>query len=138
MGELHCGKGLDTFTPQGCGNLVYSYGKQAQLAAETVKRVDGISSASTGRLFVYSTICVDVGESLIKRLFNCCAETDIAKFGKLACFIVDVSAAVRILDRTVVAKFQPRGSPVSAHSTPFFRRSSKAQRTGSLEYGMGV
>lgn len=81
-GQLHCGKGLDTFTPQGVGNLLWSYGKQALLASETVNRVDGISSVSTGRLFIFSTVCMDVGETLIKRLFNCGAEVDLVKFGE--------------------------------------------------------
>jgi len=80
-GQLHCGKGLDTFTPQGIGNLLWSYGKQAQLAAETVNRVNGMPGFSTGRLFVSSTICLDIAESLVKRLFNCGAETELAKFG---------------------------------------------------------
>lgn len=81
-GHIHCGQGLDHFSQQGIGNLVWSYGKQAQLAAETVNRVDGVSTASSGKLFVFITICMDIGESLIKRLFNCCAETDLAKFSK--------------------------------------------------------
>ncbi len=80
-GQIHCGRGLDDFTPQGIGNLVWSYAKQAQLAVETVNRVEGLSSLSSGRLFVFTTICLDIGESLVKRLFNCCAETDLAKFG---------------------------------------------------------
>lgn len=80
-GQLHCGRGLDDFTQQGIGNLVWSYAKQAQLAAETMNRVDGLSSISSGRLLVFTTVCLDIGESLVKRLFNCCAETDLAKFG---------------------------------------------------------
>jgi hypothetical protein len=83
-GQIHCGRGLDDFTPQGIGNLVWSYAKQAQLAVETVNRVEGLSSLSSGRLFVFTTICLDIGESLVKRLFNCCAETDLAKFDNLA------------------------------------------------------
>jgi len=95
-GQLHCGAGLDAFTPQGIGNLLWSYGKQAQLAAETVNRVDGISSYSSGRLFVFSTIATDIGESLVKRLFNCCVETDLTKFGTSSA--LSLSPAFSMLD----------------------------------------
>jgi hypothetical protein len=80
-GKLHCGRGLDEFSPQGIGNLAWSYAKQAQLAVETVDRVEGLRSDTTGRLFIFSTICIDIGETLIKRLFNACAEADLANHG---------------------------------------------------------
>lgn len=78
---LHCGKGVDSFNTQAIGNLLWSYAKQAQLADETITRVDGVESSSNGRQFVMSTMSLDVGETLIKRLFNACAETLLTKFG---------------------------------------------------------
>ena len=80
-GRLYCGRGLDEFSPQGIGNLAWSYAKQAQLAVETINRVEGLTSDTSGRLFIFSTICIDVGETLIKRLFNACAEADIVNHG---------------------------------------------------------
>lgn len=61
----HVGRGLQDFSPQGLGNLSWSYAKQAQLAAE----VDESTIGSTGRLAVFETVCLDVGEKLIQRLF---------------------------------------------------------------------
>lgn len=64
-------RGLSSFSPQGLGNLAWSYAKQAQL-------VQGGSESlisSTGRLAVYETISLDVGEDLIRRLFTRIAET---------------------------------------------------------------
>lgn len=65
------GRGLEGFSPQGIGNLAWAFAKQAQLAAESNQSTIG----STGRLAVYETSCLDVGEQLIRRLFLRIAET---------------------------------------------------------------
>jgi hypothetical protein len=65
------GRGMDEFSPQGLGNLAWAYAKQAQLVAG----VSDSTIGSTGRLAVYETSCLDVGEDLIQRLFSSIAET---------------------------------------------------------------
>lgn len=65
------GRGLDSFSPQGLGNLAWSYAKQAQLSAAASDSTIG----TTGRLAIYETICLDVGETLIQRLFTEIAKT---------------------------------------------------------------
>ena len=65
---------MDGFSPQGLGNLAWSYAKQAQLAAD----VNNSKIGSTGRLAVYETICLDVGENLSHRLFAGIAEAAIS------------------------------------------------------------
>eukprot|EP00557_Chaetoceros_sp_GSL56_P007928 CAMPEP_0176489526 /NCGR_PEP_ID=MMETSP0200_2-20121128/7338_1 /TAXON_ID=947934 /ORGANISM="Chaetoceros sp., Strain GSL56" /LENGTH=1134 /DNA_ID=CAMNT_0017886679 /DNA_START=321 /DNA_END=3722 /DNA_ORIENTATION=+ len=67
------GRGMDGFSPQGLGNLAWAYAKQAQLAAAVNESTIG----STGRLAVYETSCLDVGENLVRRLFSRIAETGI-------------------------------------------------------------
>ncbi len=64
---------MDEFSPQGLGNLAWAYAKQAQLAAG----VSDSTISSTGRLAVYETSCLDVGEELIQRLFAGIAEASI-------------------------------------------------------------
>ena len=64
-------RGLASFSPQGLGNLAWSYARQAQLAEGGFDSLIG----STGRLAVYETISLDVGEHLIKKLFVRIAET---------------------------------------------------------------
>ena len=64
-GSNESGRGFSEFSSQGIGNLAWSYAKQAQLATE---------SQGSGRLAVYGASCVDIGESLIKRLFTQMAE----------------------------------------------------------------
>ena len=83
-------RGLERFQPQGIGNLVYAYARQALLAADSNQNTASSSSSSSnngsssnGRLAVYETSCLDVGESLINRLFTCVANTcsdDLSKF----------------------------------------------------------
>ena len=68
------GRGMDAFSPQGLGNLAWSYAKQAQLSAA----VNDSTIGTTGRLAIYETICLDVGESLIQRLFTEIANTCIS------------------------------------------------------------
>jgi len=64
---------MDNFSPQGLGNLAWAYAKQAQLAAG----VNDSTIGSTGRLAVYETSCLDVGENLVRRLFSRIAETGV-------------------------------------------------------------
>lgn len=72
------GRGLDGFSPQGIGNLAWAYAKQAQLAAD----VSDSTIGSTGRLAVYETSCLDVGENLVHRLFSRIAETGIENLNR--------------------------------------------------------
>lgn len=53
--------------------MIYLDAKQAQLAAA----VNDSTIGSTGRLAVYETSCLDVGENLVRRLFSRIAETGI-------------------------------------------------------------
>ena len=74
-GKLHCGRGLDEFSSQGIGNLVWSYARQAQLSENTKNK-------DNGRMGMYISISRDVGEQLMKRLCNCCAEHNLRKYGE--------------------------------------------------------
>ena len=65
------GRGMNDFSPQGLGNIAWAYAKQAQLEADVNESIIG----STGRLAIYETSCLDVGEDLIHRLFVEIAET---------------------------------------------------------------
>ena len=65
------GRGLSSFSPQGLGNLAWSFAKQAQLAEGGSESL----ISSTGRLAVYEAISLDVGDDLIRRLFTRIAET---------------------------------------------------------------
>lgn len=79
-------RGLEGFTPQGLGNLAWSYARQAQLAdaATSLLKQQGIfTSISNGRLAVYETSCIDVGEGLINLLFKKIAEIAIRNQAEL-------------------------------------------------------
>ena len=78
-GQIHCGRGMKEFSPQGIGNLMWSYAKQAQLS-------EGSNPDINGRLAIYCTISVDVGETLIKRLANCAAEAGLQYHDELSKF----------------------------------------------------
>ena len=66
----------------GLGNLAWSYAKQAILAEAVMESV----ISSTGRLAVYETMCLDVGESLIHRLFTNIATSALHYDGGLSRF----------------------------------------------------
>lgn len=66
-------RGLNGFSPQGVGNLAWSFAKQAQLA----DAVSGSVIQTSGRLAIYETSCLDIGETLINRLFRKIAERGI-------------------------------------------------------------
>ena len=68
-GPRKIGRGFSEFSTQGIGNLSWSYAKQAQLAVDR--------QGGSGRLAVYGTSCVDIGENLMKRLFIQLAESAI-------------------------------------------------------------
>jgi len=65
------GRGFSTFSPQGIGNTVWSFARQAQISNEVVQSfgLDNVNIGTTGRLAMYETSCLDVGEGLIKTLF---------------------------------------------------------------------
>lgn len=69
---------MDDFSPQGLGNLAWAYARQAQLGGA----VNDSTIGSTGRLAVYETSCLDIGEKLIQRLFKNVAETSIQNLNR--------------------------------------------------------
>jgi len=73
------GRGLEGFSSQGMGNLAWAYAKQARLAAEmsSHRNDDMMIGKMTGRLAYYSASFIDVGESLIQKLFYAIAEADL-------------------------------------------------------------
>ena len=64
-------RGLSEFSNQGLATLGWSYAKQAQLA---------ISMGGNGKVAIYETSCLDIGENLIRRLFFQLAEHSKEKF----------------------------------------------------------
>jgi very-short-patch-repair endonuclease len=63
--------GLDEFSPQGLVNVAWAFAKQAQLAESSSKR---LNLRCVGRR---QTICLDIGEALLQRLFVAMAETSL-------------------------------------------------------------
>ena len=72
-------RGLDEFSPQGLGNMAYAYARQAQLAQEVGDRLknDCCLANTNGRLAVYTTSSIDIGETLLHRFFAAIAEADL-------------------------------------------------------------
>ena len=69
------GRGFGGFSSQGLGNTLWSFAKQAQLSLEVIDSLgDSVKLGSTGRLAVYETSCLDIGEKAIKTLFVRAAE----------------------------------------------------------------
>lgn len=70
------GRTFSTFSSQGIGNTLWSFARQGQLALDVIDRfgVANVRVGTTGRLAVYETSCLDVGEDLIKLLFARAAE----------------------------------------------------------------
>ena len=65
------GRGFFTFSPQGIGNTVWSFARQAQITNDVVRSfgLDKVNIGTTGRLAMYETSCLDIGEDLIKTVF---------------------------------------------------------------------
>ena len=79
---------LKDFSPQGIGNFVWSYARQAQLSNEpsssgknSESSQQNVSSNSSGRLAIYETICLDLGEDFVNRLFASIAECSLENEG---------------------------------------------------------
>ena len=70
-------------------NLAWSIAKQAQLALDTSRRYEGETSISdaNGQL-LYQVSFLDIGESLLKKLFARIAEANVHKHGKILYFDV--------------------------------------------------
>ncbi len=83
-------RGFSTFTPQGFGNLAWSFAKQATISVENNETALGESSRNNsnnnGRLAVYETSCLDLGEGLVTKLFASIAEACINQKNGLAVF----------------------------------------------------
>eukprot|EP00980_Cylindrotheca_fusiformis_P003988 scaffold874_cov126-Cylindrotheca_fusiformis.AAC.21 len=73
------GRGVEGFSSQGMGNLAWSYARQAQLGAEVMqRRARAITIYPvSGRLAHYTVSFIDVGESLLQKLFYAIAEADL-------------------------------------------------------------
>jgi len=67
------GRGLGGFSPQGLGNLAWSFAKQAQLSS-SVTGGARLHVGTSGRQAVYETSCLDFGEKQVNRLFARIAE----------------------------------------------------------------
>ena len=81
------GRGLNGFSPQGMGNLAWSIARQAQMVQDTYRRCEESTiSHATGRLAVYTVSFLDIGESLLKKLFAQIAEANVHKHGKFLYF----------------------------------------------------
>ena len=78
------GRGLDGFSQQGIGNLAWAYARQAQLGADVTwnRDADTITAKFSGRLAHYTVMYIDVGETLIQKLFYAIAEVDLSVHGK--------------------------------------------------------
>jgi hypothetical protein len=68
-GTNAAGRGLQGFSPQGLGNLAWSFAKQAQLSS-SVPDGGRLHVGASGRQAVYETSCLDVGEKLSLRLYT--------------------------------------------------------------------
>ena len=77
-------RGVDDFSTQGLGNLAWAFARQAQLVADVNERSEmGANVASkSGRMAVYATSFLDIGEVVIQRLFNAIAGADLRMHGK--------------------------------------------------------
>jgi hypothetical protein len=78
------GRGLEGFSQQGIGNLAWAFARQAQLGAEVMSRRERDTTIGmvSGRLAHYAVSNVDVGESLLQKLFYAIAEADIKVHGR--------------------------------------------------------
>ena len=94
-GNLHCGRGLDEFSSQGVGNLLWSFARQGQISLE-LPILKG-----RGRMGIFVTMQRDVGEPLLKRLCNCCVEHVLEKYADLdslsTCDISNTAWALAIM-----------------------------------------
>jgi hypothetical protein len=78
--EGECGgkaRGLDEFSPQGLANMAWAFARQAHLAESASERLNiaGVHKCNT--------ICVDIGEALLQRLFGAIAETSLCMHDNL-------------------------------------------------------
>lgn len=75
--DVHNFRGLSEFSPQGLGNLAWSFAKQATHYVEIPNdtETNGYNvNGSNGRLAVYETSCLDLGEGLVTKLYASIAE----------------------------------------------------------------
>ena len=75
-------RGFDDFSPQGIGNLCWSYAKQGQLVTQVSERSEVSVAVMNGRMSVYATSFLDIGEILLQRLFKAAAESALLMYGK--------------------------------------------------------
>lgn len=92
-------RGFSTFSSQGLGNTLWSFAKQAQLSQEVIESLGDIAKVgSTGRLAVYETSCLDIGEELIKRLFASAAESGMEESGEsLLAMILNIFSSLVLI-----------------------------------------
>jgi hypothetical protein len=70
---------MDEFSPQGLGNMAWAFARQAQLAQAVSERMKGAFNLATsnGRLAVYTSSYIDIGEKLLHRFFSAIGETNL-------------------------------------------------------------
>jgi len=131
---------LMDFSPQGIGNFVWSYARQAQLSNEPSEKNRELgkngSSSSSGRLAVYETMCLDVGEDLVNRLFATVAGCSLKGSDRLSAFkpqdmsnTVWAFATLGLLHReffTAVAEEVEK--TVAFHTNPSISQSQKRKK----------
>ncbi|GKY96336.1 hypothetical protein MPSEU_000593300 [Mayamaea pseudoterrestris] len=78
------GRGINDFSTQGLANLVWAFARQAQLAEDVSTRQPASRLASgNGRLVVYTTSYLDIGEKLMQKLFKTVADATLTNFDDL-------------------------------------------------------
>ena len=75
-------RGFYDFSPQGLGNLFWAFAKQAQLVTQVSERSEVAVVSKNGRMAVYATSFLDIGEILLQRLFSAAAESALTMQGK--------------------------------------------------------
>jgi len=76
--NIHCGRGLDEFSSRIMASLLWTFAKQAQLAAEYNY------AHFSGRMAVYCASSIDIGDTLIKRLVNAALVAGLENFDDLS------------------------------------------------------
>ena len=102
------------------GNLAWSIARQAQMVQDTYRRCEESTiSHATGRLAVYTVSFLDIGESLLKKLFAQIAEANVHKHGKYIlmrcrhCIFVTLTVSPFSV-AACMAKFRPQDLSNSA------------------------
>jgi RAP domain len=77
-------RGLDEFSSQDLSNMAWAFARQAQVAESASERLNRIHGRGRPAVNKYQTICIDIGEALMQRLFGAIAETSLCMHGNLS------------------------------------------------------